>query len=83
MAEEKTRVDFNAPKSLVERADSVIEILDISRTWLLMTPHILCTLTTHEILPEEYVDAALTYFVETKGWDAQYVSQLRQQYLSG
>jgi len=34
MAEEKTRVDFNAPKSLVERADSVAEVLDISRTRL-------------------------------------------------
>ncbi|MFB6128195.1 MAG: hypothetical protein ABEJ47_00390 [Halorhabdus sp.] len=36
MAEEKTRVDFNAPKSLVERADSVSEVLDISRTRLLI-----------------------------------------------
>ena len=36
MAEEKTRVDFNAPKSLVNRADSVVEILDISRTHLLI-----------------------------------------------
>ena len=36
MAEEKTRVDFNAPASLVERADSVVEILDISRTRLLI-----------------------------------------------
>ena len=36
MAEEKTRVNFNAPKSLVERADSAIEILDISRTRLLI-----------------------------------------------
>ena len=36
MAEEKTRVDFNAPKSLVERADSVVEILDTSRTRLLI-----------------------------------------------
>ena len=36
MAEEKTRVDFNAPESLVERADSVVEILDISRTRLLI-----------------------------------------------
>ena len=36
MAEEKTRVDFNAPKSLVERADSVVDILDISRTRLLI-----------------------------------------------
>jgi len=32
----KTRVDFNAPRSLVERADSVVEILDISRTRLLI-----------------------------------------------
>lgn len=36
MAEEKTRVDFNAPKSLVERADSVADVLDISRTRLLI-----------------------------------------------
>jgi hypothetical protein len=36
MADEKTRVDFNAPKSLVERADSVAELLDISRTRLLI-----------------------------------------------
>jgi hypothetical protein len=36
MADEKTRVDFNAPKSLVRRADSVVEILDISRTRLLI-----------------------------------------------
>jgi hypothetical protein len=36
MAEERTRVDFNAPASLVERADSVVEILDISRTRLLI-----------------------------------------------
>lgn len=36
MAERKTRVDFNAPKSLVERADAVAELLDISRTQLLI-----------------------------------------------
>lgn len=36
MTEEKTRVDFNAPKSLVERADSVVEILDVTRTRLLI-----------------------------------------------
>ena len=36
MVEKKTRVDFNAPTSLVERADSVVEILDISRTRLLI-----------------------------------------------
>lgn len=36
MAEEKTRVDFNAPASIVERADNVAELLDISRTQLLI-----------------------------------------------
>ena len=36
MAEEKTRVDFNAPTSIVERADNVAELLDISRTRLLI-----------------------------------------------
>jgi len=36
MAEEKTRVDFNAPTSLIKRADSVVEVLDISRTRLLI-----------------------------------------------
>lgn len=35
MAEEKTRVDFNAPTSLVEEADAVADLLDISRTQLL------------------------------------------------
>ncbi len=36
VAEEKTRVDFNAPASLVERADTVADILDVSRTQLLI-----------------------------------------------
>lgn len=36
MAEEKTRVDFNAPASLVERADSVADVLGVSRTRLLI-----------------------------------------------
>lgn len=36
MAENKTRVDFNAPESLVERADAVADLLDISRTQLLV-----------------------------------------------
>lgn len=36
MAENKTRVDFNAPESLVERADVAADLLDISRTQLLV-----------------------------------------------
>ena len=51
------------------------------RNILFTTPHILCTLVTHELLPVKYVDAAPTYYVETKGWDAQYVAQLRTHYL--
>ena len=51
------------------------------RNTLFTTPHILCTLATHEILSVEYVDAALSYYVDTKGWDAQYVGQLRQESL--
>ncbi|WP_096391839.1 hypothetical protein [Halopenitus persicus] len=51
------------------------------RNILFTTPHILCTLATYEILPREYVSAALTYYVETKNWDVQYVAQLRQDQL--
>ncbi|MFD1646050.1 hypothetical protein [Haloarchaeobius litoreus] len=51
------------------------------RNTLFTTPHVLCTLATHGILPSEYVAAALSYYVETKSWDAGYVAQLRQQYL--
>lgn len=36
MVEEKTRVDFNAPASIVGRAGNVAELLDISRTRLLI-----------------------------------------------
>lgn len=36
MSEEKVRVDFNAPPSLVEQADSIADVLDISRTQLLI-----------------------------------------------
>jgi hypothetical protein len=51
------------------------------RNILFTTPHILCTFATREILPVEYVEAALTYYVDTKNWETQYVDQLRQQYL--
>lgn len=37
MPEEKTRVDFNAPTALVQRADAVADLLGISRTTLLIT----------------------------------------------
>ncbi len=36
MSKERTRVDFNAPASLVERADTIATLFDISRTQLLI-----------------------------------------------
>jgi hypothetical protein len=36
MAEKTTRVDFNAPVSLVQRADRIADLLDTSRTSLLI-----------------------------------------------
>lgn len=36
MENNKTRVDFNAPSSLVERADIIAELLDTTRTQLLI-----------------------------------------------
>lgn len=36
MAEKRTRVDFNAPESLVEQADVIADVLDTSRTRLLV-----------------------------------------------
>jgi len=36
MPEEKTRIDFNAPTSLVQRVDAVAEITDTSRTRILV-----------------------------------------------
>jgi len=53
------------------------------RNTLFTTPHVLCTLATRDILPEAYVHAALSYYVETKHWDAQYIRQLRQKQLTG
>lgn len=36
MTGEKTRIEFDAPKSLVDRVDTVAEVLDIPRTRLLI-----------------------------------------------
>lgn len=48
---------------------------------LFTTPHLLCLLAKHGTLDTHYVDAALTYYIDTKHWDAQYVEQLRATYL--
>lgn len=51
------------------------------RNILFTTPHLLCILAANHVLSPQYVASALTYFVETKGWDTQYIGQLRTQYL--
>ena len=51
------------------------------RNTLFTTPHVLCALADHDVLDSQYVAAVLTYYVETKNWDRQYVSQLRNEYL--
>lgn len=51
------------------------------RNTLFTPPHVLCSLAQHDIIPGEYVDSVLTYYVETKGWDQEYVDRLRHNYL--
>ena len=53
------------------------------RNTLFTTPHVCCLFAEREVLDPNYVDALLSYFVETKGWDALYVDQLRHRYLDG
>ncbi len=52
------------------------------RNTLFTTPHLLCALADHETLRPEYVTAALTYYVDTKGWDQHYIERLRHTYLT-
>lgn len=51
------------------------------RNTLYTTPHLLCLLADREILSSQYAASALTYYVETKDWDREYVEQLRIRYL--
>lgn len=52
------------------------------RNSLFTTPHVLCVLATHQVLDDRYVDALLTYYIETKHWDVHYVNRLRDTYLA-
>lgn len=52
------------------------------RNTLFTTPHVLCALAARGTLDRRYVEAVLTYYVETKGWDREYVDGLRATYLS-
>lgn len=51
------------------------------RNTLFTTPHVLCKLGERGVLDPGYVDAALTYYVETKDWERAYVERLRSEYL--
>lgn len=51
------------------------------RNRLYTTPHILCVLAIQGFLSAPYVEAALTDYTETKGWDRQYAELLRAKYL--
>lgn len=51
------------------------------RNTLYTTPPVLCSLAQHDILDSRYVDALLTYFVQTKQWDETYIDALRRKYL--
>lgn len=53
------------------------------RNVLFTTPHVLCKLTDCGVLDDGFVDAALSYYVETKDWDRAYVEFLRSDYLHG
>lgn len=51
------------------------------RNTLFTTPHVLCWVASRSILDAGYVDALLSYYVETKGWDRGYIQVLRRKYL--
>jgi len=51
------------------------------RNTLFTTPHLLSGLGARGVLPQAYVEGALTYYVETKGWDRAYVEALRARVL--
>lgn len=51
------------------------------RNTLFTTAQLLCALADRGFLATEYVDAALTYYVDTKGWDRTFVDHLRERQL--
>lgn len=67
--------EFNSTNYLL-----ISQALD-DRNVLFTTPHMLCGLARHGLLDQGYVDAALTYYVQTKHWDETYVGSLRREYL--
>ncbi|QHS16512.1 hypothetical protein GWK26_04730 [haloarchaeon 3A1-DGR] len=60
----------------------LVSIALADRNSLFTTPHLLCLLASRGALGSRYVDAALTYFIDTKRWDRRYVHALRRTYLA-
>jgi hypothetical protein len=67
--------EFNATNYLL------VALALADRNTLFTTPHVLCALAARSVLDRRYVEAALTYYIETKHWDREYVGSLRRKYL--
>jgi len=65
MAQDRTRIDFNAPTPLVERADDLAELLDTSRTRILV-----------DALREELEELARDETVRSRVREAFYASEI-------
>lgn len=61
---ERTRVDFNAPVSLVERADALAGLIDVSRTHLL-------TRGLREVLEQLSNDESVQHLVREAYYDGE------------
>lgn len=78
--------ELSAPMSVTDEFNStnylLVSLALEDRNTLFTTPHLLCVLADRGVLDARYVTEVLTYYVETKGWDRQYVESLRERYCS-
>lgn len=77
--------EINAEMFITDEFNSTnylfVSLALIDRNTLFTTPHVLCTLADQAVLENGYVDATLTYYVETKDWDREYIEHLRNTHL--
>ena len=73
--------DLDAPLFITDEFNSTnylfVSLALDDRNTLFTTPHVLCDFASRNILPPEYVDAALSYYANVKQWDEQYLDRLR------
>ena len=73
--------DLDAPLFITDEFNSTnylfVSLALDDRDTLFTTPHVLCDFASRNILPPEYVDAALSYYANVKQWDEQYLDRLR------